>query len=68
MTHPEDILADLRRRGLFVRAAHGRIYVSPSENITQDVREVVMANRAELLKILEEEARQLGIVDMWPHE
>jgi hypothetical protein len=65
MTHPEDILADLRRRGFFVRATRGRIGISPSEDVTKDVRELVLANREALLEILNEEARQLGIVDTW---
>lgn len=54
------ILVELERHGLQVRLAGDKIAVSPKEAITDDLRQIIRANRAEILSTLQRTSASSG--------
>jgi len=53
VTAPE-LLADLARHGIRVRAADGKLKLSPADALTEELARAVRAHKPELLRLLSE--------------
>lgn len=48
-----EVIRNLNRAGLSARLIVGRVYISPANRVTDEVRDLVRLNRAALLESLE---------------
>ena len=57
---PASLLADLRERGVSVRADRGKVVLAPASLLTDDLRAAIRKHKAALLALLYEEADPFG--------